>query len=60
MQQLHEIGSIRHPIFRKGYSKTTIGVPRAAALKCCFPQENNTFNRAALGMEIVVLLKAYA
>jgi hypothetical protein len=38
------------------YSKTTIGVPSATALKCCFPQENNTFDTSALGMEIVVLL----
>jgi hypothetical protein len=38
------------------YSKTTIGVPRAAALKCCFLQENNTLDEAIMGMEIVVLL----
>jgi hypothetical protein len=29
-----------------GYSKTTIGVPRDVTLKCCFPQENNTFDQA--------------
>jgi hypothetical protein len=42
--------------WRMAYSKTTIGVPSATALKCCFPQENNTFDTSALGMEIVVLL----
>jgi hypothetical protein len=40
----------------QAYSKTTIGVPRAATLKCCFPQENNTLDEAIMGMEIMVLL----
>jgi hypothetical protein len=39
-----------------GYSKTTIGVPKATTLKYCFPQENNTLDMSISGMEIVVLL----